>query len=99
MGERSEVVRSLADKLVKFSVEVMQRLEKLEGTCFYNYERKEHLICKVQRPWSMRGVCPTKQSPASSLFSQTLRTQSMGLLQCLPEDALMASKEDRSAFY
>ena len=92
-------MRALADELLNVSGGVRRVVEKLEGTCFYNYERKDHLICKVQRPWSMRGVCPTKQSPASSLFSQTLRTQSMGLLQCLPEDALMASKEDRSAFY
>lgn len=91
------MVIPLADKLVKgaLCVEVMQRSEKPEGTKFYNYERKEHFIYKVQRPWSNRGVRPTKQSPASSTFSQTLRTQRMGLFQCLPEDALISHNIQR----
>lgn len=91
MGERRVRMGVNAVKLVKAALceEVMWRFEKLEGAGFYNYETTR-AFHKVQRPRSTHGVCPTKQSPASSLFPQTLRTQRMGLLQCLPEDAFIS---------
>lgn len=62
---------------------------------------KHHFIYKIQRPWSMHGVCPTKQRPTSSVLFQTLRTQTICLLQCLPEDVLISygiQRRKKSAF-
>lgn len=77
--------------LVKGSLceEVIWRSVKSEGASFYNYESKR-VLYKIQKPWSMHCVYPRKQSPASFISPQTLRTQRMCLLQCLPEDALIS---------
>ena len=47
--ERRKMLILLEDRLVKeaLCVEIMQRSEKRDGTSFYNYESKEHFICKI----------------------------------------------------
>ena len=68
---------------------MMQRSDRCDGTSFYDYESKEHFTYKVQSSGAAM-VSARGQSSASSTFSRTLRTQRMGLLQRLPEDALIS---------
>lgn len=50
-GRNKSNGRVIADKLVKGALgeEVMWRSAIPEGSCFDNYERKDHFIYKIQR--------------------------------------------------
>ena len=63
MEERRKMLILLEDRLVKeaLCVEIMQRCEKRDGTSFYNYESKEHFICKVQSSGAAMVSAPRAQ--------------------------------------